>query len=205
MLHVACYMFVVVGLGNPGSEYENTRHNTGAFLVDTFRKYEEFPDWNENKKKKSLISEGKVGKERVLLVFPQTFMNKSADAVRGLVTSAKKAETLVVVHDDLDLPIGRFKISFNKSAGGHRGVASISNALKTDAYVRVRVGISPAGAKGKLRKPEGEKAVIDHILGKWKPAELAALKKLSKKASEAIETIITAGREKAMGEFNKAS
>ena len=196
---------IIVGLGNPVAEYENTRHNTGAFLVENFRRYAGFPDWQENKKKKSLTSEGKVGKEKILLLLPGTFMNKSGEAVKGLIISPKKAEALVVVHDDLDLPLGRFKISFNKSAGGHRGVASISKMLKTDGFVRVRVGISSAGAKGKVKKPAGEKAVIEHILGKFKPAELAALNKLSKKTNEALQMIITLGREMAMGEFNKIS
>ena len=193
---------IIVGLGNSGPEYENTRHNTGAFLVENFRRFVGFPDWRENRKGKSLLSEGKIKREKVCLLLPQTFMNKSGDALKCIVASVKKAPSLIVVHDDLDLPLGRFKISFNKSAGGHRGVGSIVRAVKTEEFVRVRVGISPAGVKGKVRKPIGEKAVIDHILGKFRPAELTAVKKLSKKVSGALQMIVTEGHEKAMGIYN---
>jgi len=214
--------YVVVGLGNPGKEYENTRHNTGAFFVEIFRRLAGFPEWKEDKERKLLVSEGKIKGKKVLLVLPQTFMNKSGEAMgrikalRFKVKNKKReADNLTVVHDDLDLPLGRFKISFNKSAGGHRGVLSVSKAVRTDAFTRVRVGISPpfvrpgrssaggfAVAGGKPKKPAGEKAVIDHILGEFKPAELAVLKKLSKKVNEAIQTIVVAGRDKAMNIYN---
>ncbi|TSC67057.1 MAG: peptidyl-tRNA hydrolase, PTH1 family [Parcubacteria group bacterium Gr01-1014_73] len=192
----------IVGLGNPGAEYENTRHNTGRLVLDIFRQKNDLPDWEENKKLRSLVSIGKIGKTKISLLLPETFMNKSGEAISKLIKSKKAAEDLVVIHDDLDLPSGRFKISFNRGAAGHRGVSSIVKALKTEAFTRIRVGISPAGAKGKVKKPMGEKPIIDFILGKFKPAELATLKKLSKKISGAIETIVTEGREKAMAKSN---
>ena len=98
-------------------------------------------------------------------------MNKSGLAVKPIITSKKKAEALIVIHDDLDLPIGKFKISFNKSSGGHRGVESIIKAIKTEAFTRVRIGISPATPSGKLKKPKGEKDVGDFILGEFKKAK----------------------------------
>ena len=110
--------YIIVGLGNPGQEYENTRHNTGRMIVDAFAKKINEEDWTEDKKIKSDVVKTKLGKNSVLLIKPNTYMNKSGDAVRSLVKSKKAAETLVVVHDDLDLPFGKIKISFN---GGFRG------------------------------------------------------------------------------------
>jgi PTH1 family peptidyl-tRNA hydrolase len=196
-------MFIIVGLGNPGEEYTNTRHNTGRIMLDAFRKEHEFEEWEQSGKYKALISLGKVGKEKVMLIEPETFMNKSGLSLGGLVSSKKKAEQLVVIHDELDIPFGKFKISFNKSSGGHRGVESIIKTVKTEGFIRVRVGISPATPTGKLKKPMGEKAVGDFILGEFKKGDEVTLKKVCKKVSEALTMIVMESREKAMGEFNK--
>jgi len=197
-------MHYIVALGNPGEEYKNPRHNVGRIALEEFVKKNKFSDWVPDKKLKSLSSEGKIRKEKVLLIEPETFMNKSGLSLQSIITSKKKAENLIVIHDDLDLPIGKFKISFNKSSGGHRGVESIIKAIKTEAFTRVRVGISPATPSGKLKKPKGEKEVGDFILGEFKKNEMEILKKLSKKVTEALEMIIAEGREKAMGEFNRS-
>ena len=116
--------------------------------------------------------------------------------------SKKAAETLVVVHDDLDIPFGKMKISFNKSAGGHRGVQSIMKAVKTEAFIRMRIGISPTTASGKMKKPQGEKEVEMLILGKFKPAEQDGLKKIMKRAAEGLELIVTDGKDIATGKVN---
>lgn len=192
--------YIIVGLGNPGEEYVNTRHNVGRIALEAFRKKNDFQDWYQNGKLNALVSEGKMAKAgKVMLVEPETFMNKSGASVKPLITSAKKAEELIVVHDDLDLPLGRIKISFNKSSGGHRGVESIIKAIKTEAFIRVRVGISPATPKGVVKKP---KEVNDFIIDPFKPKELELIKKEAKVVAEAIEMIVKEGREAAMGEFN---
>jgi len=195
-------MYVIVGLGNPGEEYEKTRHNTGRIVLGRFLETFSFPEMKANKKYFGLTTSGKIKKELVTVLFPETFMNKSGSSVASIVTSKKKAESLVVVHDDLDLPLGKIKISYNRGTGGHRGVHSIVRALKTEAFVRIRVGISPVTAGGKIRKPLGEKEVDKHILSKFKPAEEVELKKVSKKIAEALESIILEGRELAMNRFN---
>lgn len=210
-------MFYIVGLGNPGEEYLNTRHNTGREAVQKLFKdlnIERLKDFEFNKKANALVSDGKIGKEKVTFILPDTFMNKSGQAVSYFVkpklkTSKKGLENLIVVHDDLDLPLGTLKISYNKGVGGHRGLDSVVKAVKTLEFVRVRVGISPVGAKGRAKKPglnlppkAAEKAVIDFILGKFKPKEMEIVKKTLKKASEAIQTLITDGRDKAMNLFN---
>ncbi|MDD5357368.1 MAG: aminoacyl-tRNA hydrolase [Candidatus Pacebacteria bacterium] len=194
--------YIFVGLGNPGEEYENTRHNTGRIMLEFFRKSQNLPEWEQNKKINALVSEGKVGKEKVMLVEPDTFMNKSGNALKSLVKSKKAAEKLLVIQDDLDLPVGRIKISFNRGSGGHRGIESIIRAVGTEGFIRLRVGISPETAGGKIKKPSGEKAVNDFILGKFKPADEAEFKKLGKKASEALEMLLKEGREKATGFAN---
>jgi len=173
--------YLIVGLGNPGAEYEKTRHNTGRLVVAS--------------------AAAELG-HRAKFLLPETMMNDSGRAVAKLVKSKKAAEKLVVIHDDLDLPLGRVKISFGRGAGGHRGAASIIKALKTEKFIRVRVGICPTTPGGKLKKPRGEKAVIDFILGDFKPAELATLKKLAKKITAALETLIADGREAAMSAVN---
>ena len=140
--------YIIVGLGNPGEEYKNTRHNTGRIILEQIRKKNDCNEWEKDKKTNSLVSKGSIGKEKVLLVEPEGFMNKSGSSLKTLITSVKKANSLIVIYDDLDLPIGTMKISFNKSSGGHRGVESIIKAIKTQEFIRFRIGISPATASG---------------------------------------------------------
>jgi peptidyl-tRNA hydrolase, PTH1 family len=189
--------YIIVGLGNPGEEYDGTRHNLGRMILDSFLKKNDWSEWKENKKLKALASEGRIGKNKAILLKPETFMNKSGDSVKSLITSKKKAETLVVVHDDLDLPFGKIKISFNKSSGGHKGVESIMRAIKTESFIRLRLGISGETASGKIKKPQGEDKVIDAILGEFKKSEVDELKKIIKKSATALEMIISDGWEKA--------
>ena len=195
-------MYIIVGLGNPGAEYDGTRHNTGRMAVQAFARTQKLSDFEFDKKANAQVVGGSIKKEKFTLVLPDTFMNKSGNAVARFVKSKKAAESLVVIHDDLDLPLGRFKISFNRGSGGHRGVESITRAIKTEAFVRVRVGISKDAGKGKVKKPSGEDAVGDFILGKFKPAEALEFKKVSKKISDALELLVHEGREAAMGQYN---
>lgn len=176
-------MKLVVGLGNPGKEYENTRHNTGRILV-------------------SMIEEKIDPKYKIKFLTPDNFMNNSGKAVAPLVKTKKDLSDLIVIYDDIDLPIGKIKISFNRSAGGHNGVGSIIKALKSEEFLRIRVGISPATPKGVVKKPKGEKAVLNFLLGEFKKSELEVIKKLSKKITEAIETIFAESKEKAMSLYN---
>ena len=175
-------MKIVVGLGNPGEEYKNTRHNTGRIMV-------------------SLI-EKKLDGIKIKFVTPDNFMNNSGKAVAPLVKSKKDLKDLVVIYDDVDLPLGKMRISFNRSSGGHNGLGSIIKALKSEEFVRIRVGISPSTPSGKLKKPHGEKDVLKFLLGEYKKPELETLKKLSKKVAEAVEMIFTEGKDKAMSLYN---
>ncbi len=200
----------VVGLGNPGPEYENTRHNTGAIVLEAFRKTERLPEWSQDKKRKALISEGKVGNQKILLIFPQTFMNKSGEVLKNLQLTThnlqqgkkkvKEITNLAVIHDDLDIPFGTYKISFNKSSGGHRGVESIIKTIKTEAFVRVRVGI--ASSASAVKKSQDDKTVEKIILGKFTANEQAVLKKMSKNIAESLVVLITESRDKAMSQYH---
>jgi len=177
---------LVVGLGNPGKEYENTRHNTGRIVVGFVEKK---------------LSQDK-NKQKIKFFTPDNFMNNSGKAVAPLIKNKKDLAGLIVIYDDIDLPLGKIKISFNRSSGGHNGLGSVIKALKSEAFLRIRVGISPATPKGVVKKPKGEKGVLNFLLGEFKKSELDEIKKLSKKVAEAAETIYSEGSNKAMSIFN---
>ena len=194
--------YTIVGLGNPGEEYAQTRHNTGRMVVDAFRKKNDFPEWVGDKSAKALVSKGVWGKDKVTLLMPDNFMNVSGKSVALFVKNAKEAERTMVVYDDLDLPFGSMKISFNRSSGGHRGLESIIKALKTGAFARLRIGVCPTTPTGKLKKPKGEEAILDFIVGAFKKPEAEEMKKVVKKGSEALAYFLEEGREIATGKVN---
>jgi PTH1 family peptidyl-tRNA hydrolase len=195
--------YLIVGLGNPGEKYEGTRHNTGRLFGEYLREKENFSDWESETKAVAQFSKGKIGKHGVYLALPDTFMNKSGSAVAYLSRTKKvKPEQIVVVYDDIDLPLGSMKISFDRGSGGHRGLESVIKALKTREFVRIRIGLSPATPKGKTKKPQGEEKVMQFLLGEFKKDEMTALKKIFKKAHEGLTVLITEGRPKAMSQFN---
>lgn len=182
---------LIVGLGNPGSEYRKTRHNAGRWIVEAWRQARRFPDWQLSKKAKALISKGKLGRQAVYLILPETMMNNSGRGIAPFVQSPKQAKQLIVVHDELDLPLGRFKLSFNRGAAGHRGVESVIRQLKTKEFIRLRIGTCPATPQGKLKKPPTPKQIIDFLLGQWSKKEEVVLKKITKQAIAALDTLIT--------------
>lgn len=175
--------WILVGLGNPSGEYEGTRHNVGKDFLEALAG--------------KLPKGGKVAELNV-------YMNNSGGPIKKLITSKKAAERLVVLHDELDLPLGRVKISFGGGAGGHRGVQSIEKALKTKDYVRIRIGISASTPSGKLRRPALDK-IVGFVLGKFKPSEQEKLKKAKKIVNEALALIIEHGKDRAMSEINSRS
>lgn len=194
---------LIVGLGNPGEKYEDTRHNTGRMFVDFLHKKEDFSDWEFEKRAVTQFAKGKIGKKSVFLAQPDTFMNKSGNAVTYLSKTKKiKPEYIIVAYDDIDLPFGGLKVSFDRGSGGHRGLDSVIKQLKTRAFVRFRFGIAPHTPSGKIKKPSGEDKVLHFLLGKYKTDDTAALKKVFKKATEALKVLVLEGKEKAMSQFN---
>lgn len=193
--------YIIAGLGNPGEEYKQTRHNTGRIILDIVRK--EFgDDFVFNKKLNAETSQAKISNEKVTLIAPLTFMNLSGKAIAPLVKNIKAAQKLIVIYDDFSLPLGKIRISYNRSSGGHNGLESIIKAVKTEAFVRVRIGTAPENSKGNAKLINGEEKVEKFILGKFKDDEMKELKKVGKTVSEAVLVLIKEGREKAMSVFN---
>jgi PTH1 family peptidyl-tRNA hydrolase len=184
---------VIVGLGNPGKEYEKTRHNAGRSAVELVAKNESFNEFVFNKKANALVSKGSIGESNPTLVLPETMMNLSGKAVSAFVKSPKAAKNLLVIHDDLDLPLGTIKMVFARGSGGHKGVESVMRAIKTDAFARIRIGVAPAGKKNQAKKLKDEEKVIKLVIGKWKPSEEAAVKKVLKKVAETVRLFATEG------------
>lgn len=195
-------MILTVGLGNPGEEYEKTRHNAGRIILEYIAKANDFGEWKSDMKLKSLKSKGEIDSEKIEMLLPNTFMNNSGNAVMLVIDNPKKLKNLIVIYDDLDIPVGSLKVSFNKSSGGHNGLESIIKKVKSREFVRIRVGVSPHTPTGKIRKPKGEEAVLKFLLGKFKDDELKILKKQSKEIADIISLISAEGYQKAMSIYN---
>lgn len=194
-------MKLIIGLGNPGEEYEGTRHNVGFWVVDTIARQEDV-DFEFNKKLNAKIAKisrlnldisrfnldkSKAGRRGpFILAKPQTFVNKSGEAVKKLKLFYKaKAEDIVVVHDDLDIEFGNFKLSFAKDSGGHRGVQSVIDHLKTNKFWRLRVGTANrklTTARHQKTLKAKKESVGYFVLSKFAPVEQIELKKVIKKA-----------------------
>lgn len=183
-------MKIIVGLGNPDDKYKNTRHNIGRDFVESFRKKNKFEEWSFNKKSNALISKGEIIGEKITLILPQTYMNFSGKSLVDFVKTKKQAKETLVIYDDLDLGVGKTKLSFNKNSGGHKGIESIIKLIKTKEFPRWRIGIAPVTPSGKVKKVSGEDAVVKHVLSKFKPSELEALKQIEKNTLKAIEIFV---------------
>ena len=195
-------MLLIAGLGNPGKEYEETRHNTGRIVLNFIAKSNDFSGWKDDMKLKSLRAKGEIEGEKFDFITPNTFMNNSGNAVCQIIDDKKKLKNLVVIYDDIDLPLGSLKISFNRSSGGHNGLESVIKKVKSREFIRIRIGVSPVTPSGKTKKPKGEEAVLKFLLGKFKEDEFKEIKKLSKKISEILVTLSSDGKDKAMSLYN---
>lgn len=186
-------MYLFVGLGNPGDEYTKTRHNIGRETLIAAQKKFGLPSFAGNQKFSALASEGKIGKERLAFLLPETFVNKSGGAVVPAIRHYNvKPKTLVLVHDDVDILLGATKLSFGRNSGGHKGVESVMRAVKTKNFWRMRIGVQ------KKRRVPGENLVLQKFRGE----EEALAKKIIRKNLEAMRVIATAGPEHAMNAYN---
>jgi peptidyl-tRNA hydrolase, PTH1 family len=185
---------LVLGLGNPGTKYERTRHNVGFLVVDWIASQSNVPI--RRKKYRSVLGEWRADGEIVLLAKPQTFMNRSGDAVREMFRYLKVGlQDLIVIHDDLDLPFGRIRIRPRGGAGGHRGVSSILEALSDENFFRVRIGIG--------RPPPGVDPT-DYVLQSFSAEEVGELGNLIARAADAVRYLLEEGLQRAMEKFNRA-
>lgn len=173
-------MKIIIGLGNPGAEYQNTRHNAGFMLVDFIKEKFGFPDFVFHKKFNAEIAEGKIGEKKIILLKPQTFMNNSGEAVAKAVKFFKALPAEVMVaHDDKDIETGKYKIHAGHGAAGHHGVESIINRLNTKDFLRVRLGIAP-----KNNGPMADTA--DFVLKKMNKSEKEVLFAVISEAADKI-------------------
>jgi len=186
--------FLIVGLGNPGAEYEFTPHNLGFMVVAKLA--ERHAIRVSRKENLSFVGLGSMGTKQVALAQPQTFMNLSGGAVKGLVERYEvPLDHLVLVYDELDLPWGSLRIRVNGSAAGHNGVSSVLGSLGTDEFIRLRIGIHPPG------RPIGEGTT--YLLAPFKRAQKQEVEETVDRAADAVETIIAEGANKAMAKYNR--
>lgn len=186
--------YLIVGLGNPGKEYENTRHNAGVMVLEQLKDMWSFPDWSKDSMSNSLMSKGTFDTEQVTFMFPQTFMNLSGTAVRHFADETY-TEKLVVIYDDLDIPLGQIKMSYDRSSGGHNGVQSIIDTMGGSDFARIRIGIG--NAEGDIREHIG-------VLDAFRDEEKNIIESQAKKVASVLEVFFKEGKEKAMTLANTA-
>lgn len=210
---------LIVGLGNPGEQYKNTRHNIGFRVLDYFKEEQNFSDFKLSKKFNSLIAKGKINEiennkpiancknksiecsadlnKIIILVKPQTFMNNSGQAVKRIFANYKlQIADLIVVHDDIDIDLGKIKIVKNRGSARHKGIESIIKELKSKDFIRFRFGIKPKQSYRPVCRTK------KFVLQKFDKEEEKIVKEVIKKTTEAIVFFLKEGAEKAMTEFN---
>lgn len=191
-------MFYIIGLGNSGDKYQLTRHNAGFMVVEILKNVWGFDQWCFDSITETFYSRGEILDKEVCLFKPNTFMNNSGNSVFKLKKRGIEPQKTIIIHDEIDLPIGLIKIAYNRGSGGHRGVNSVVDAFKTKEFFRFRVGIAPVSESGSIKKPQGKEAVHRFILGKFRAEEIEEINKAGLRSSEYIKTFITEGSEKAI-------
>lgn len=194
-------MHLIIGLGNPGEKYKNSRHNVGFIALDEMF----VSGWHADKYGNADI----LNNGEAVYVKPKTFMNNSGSSAKFFANKLKiSPENIIVIHDDVDMPFGAIKIVFDSGAGGHNGIKSIADQLSTQKFTRIKIGIAPTDTNGKAIKPKSgffesaSSAVAKYVLKDFSKGDLEKLKSLSPKIKEILDTLIQSGREKAMNKFN---
>jgi PTH1 family peptidyl-tRNA hydrolase len=188
--------WLVVGLGNPGKEYAHTRHNAGADAVELLAKRHK-EKLKRDPKHRSRSASVRIGDDRVILAFPQTYMNDSGISVSSLAAYHDVAvENIVIVHDELDIEVGRIKLKEGGGLAGNNGLRSIKQHLRSDAFLRVRIGIG---------KPPGKQQGANHVLNKPTKKEAELLGVTIEEAADAVESIVKQGIGPAMNVYNTRS
>lgn len=182
---------IIALLGNPGKKYEDTKHNAAWIVSEAWSL-----EWKENKYAESIEAEH----DAMTFIKPQTFMNESGRSVAWYLSKQnQKSEDVVVVYDDVDLPVGSLRVSFNRGSGGHNGIKSIEQALGTSAFTRIRIGVARKNEEGNALLPESRR---DFVLASFGQDDKKEIESLSDKVMKIIKTIQKDGLEKAMNEFN---
>ena len=185
-------LIVIAGLGNPGNKYENTRHNVGFGTIE--RLSSKYGIKVNKLKHKALTGEGTIAGERVLLVKPQTFMNLSGESIRDIAEWYKlPMENIIIIYDDVDLPVGTVRIRPKGSSGTHNGMRSVIYQLQSDEFPRIRIGIGKA--------PEGWD-LADYVLSRFSAEEAGAIRESIERAADAAAAIVSSGVSAAMNQYN---
>ncbi len=193
-MQVGAQMYIIAGLGNPGKEYEGTRHNIGFQVIDQIAK-----KYNINiieNKWKALIGKGYMNGQKVILVKPRTFMNLSGESIRAIIDYYKIEEQseLIVIYDDVSMEVGQLRIRKKGSAGGHNGIKNIIAHLGHDIFLRIKIGVG--------EKPKGYD-LADYVLGHFDKAEREIMEECGHRASEAVSLLISGKIGEAMNQYNK--
>lgn len=180
-------MKIIVGLGNPGKKYQHTRHNIGFDVIDELQQKlatNDFSNWQKNKKFQAEICQGNFNNEKIIFAKPYTFMNESGASVQALMHFYKIAPLdLIVVHDDIDLPVGKFKIQQDISSAGHKGIKSIIEKINTQKFYRIRIGIAKSN-----KQKQGDTA--KYVLNKFSLLDKIKINKIKQQAAKKIIQLI---------------
>jgi peptidyl-tRNA hydrolase, PTH1 family len=184
-------MWLIVGLGNPGAEYDGTRHNVGFEVVNVLAKRHGIPV--QRRGFQSVLGDGRIGSQRVILARPMTYMNLSGAAVAAISRFYRlEPGNVIVVLDEVALPVGQLRLRYQGSAGGHNGLASVIQSVGTAAVPRVRIGVgAPDGAP-----------LVGHVLSKFRPEEASIVREAYDRAADAIDCAVELGFETAMNRYN---
>jgi PTH1 family peptidyl-tRNA hydrolase len=187
---------LIVGLGNPGAKYDQTRHNIGFAAIDRLSRTWQIP-LSENRKFQGFFGEGAVAQQKLRLLKPTTFMNLSGQSIRAVTDWYKlPPESVLVIYDDMDLPVGKLRLRQSGSAGGHNGMKSTIAHLNSQNFPRLRIGIG---------SPDGDRAVVSHVLGRFSATEDQVMAEVLKLVVDAIELSLKQGIPKAMSLYNNRS
>lgn len=200
-------MYRVIGLGNPDQEYQDTAHNIGKQILDIYLKKNDstFFSHYSDKKRHSDIFSGEIKNEKVELIFSNGYMNNSGDSFSGVFLKDNKdeKEKIIVIYDDINLPFGEIRISFNRGDGGHNGIKDIVNKLETKKFIRIRIGVCPLDFFGKCRKPKSGPVRNKYLTNKQLSKKYTEkYSDYAKKIEDILEEIIQNGYQSAMNKFN---
>lgn len=195
-------MYLIAGLGNPGKKYETTRHNAGRRVLNHIHDAHAFSQWEYDKMLKAYKSSGEIEGCEIMLMTPETYMNHSGISIKkALSATGESPEHLIVLHDELDLPIGTFRLSFGRGSAGNKGVASIVKEIGSSAFTRVRIGIAPTTLWGRVKKRIGSGK--DFVISPLSSPERRVIAELQEKIVTAVSDIIKHGKEYAMNLHNR--
>jgi PTH1 family peptidyl-tRNA hydrolase len=187
-------LYLVAGLGNPGAEYADTRHNVGFMVIDILAAAHRIAV--DRRKFNVVYGRGRIGGVEVLLAKPQAYMNRSGPPLRQLAEYFRiQREAMIVIHDDIDLAFERLKIKEKGGDGGHKGIKSVIEAFGGDLFVRLRVGVGRSGPG---------RDVVGHVLGRFGPEEYSSLDETLRRAADAISTILSKGTREGMNRYNQS-